>query len=126
MKSYYLSRAIVSAGLAACLALLGTPLWLSAASGMLVFLVFVWMTRSGRYVVNPGFGATALRRDERTQQIVDKAARNAFVVVTLILAGLVVYFGPVEKSDVPVGLLATGLAAGAVGYILSDFWMRKG
>ena len=126
MKSYYLSRAIVSAGLAACLTLLGTPLWLSAASGMLVFLVFVWMTLSGRYVTNPEFGATALRRDERTQQIVDKAARNAFVVVTLILAGLVVYFGTVEKSDVPVALLTTGLAAGAVVYILSDFWMQTG
>jgi len=126
MKNYYVSRAVLSAGLAGCVAPLETPLWLSAVFGILVFLVFVWMTRSGRYVVNPEFGATALPSDERTQQIVDKAARNAFVVVTLILAGLVVYYGTVEKSDVPVGLLATGLAAGAVGYILSDFWMRTG
>jgi hypothetical protein len=123
--SYIISRGILAVAMAGVFAATGTPLWLSAVIGILVFLLFLWLPRSGRYVVRPELGATALRRDERTQQITDKAARNAFVVLGLVVAGGSIYFGAAEPSQVPVGFLTTALTVGALTYFLSDLIMRR-
>lgn len=67
----------------------------------------------------------ALRRDERTQAINDKAARNGFVVTIGAIGGITLYFGSIVLTDVPVTVLSLVLALGILTYFVSDFWLRR-
>jgi hypothetical protein len=125
MTAYYVSRMLISAGLGVLLATTGATWWSAALMAGIVFLLFVWAPQSGRYAVHPELGVTALRRDERTQGITDKAARNAFVVVMLAVMGLVLYYGRLSPAEVPVPALDLLLALGAVAYFGTDLWLRR-
>lgn len=125
MTPYYVSRAVLALGLGLLFAFTGTPWWEAALMGGLVLALFLWAPQSGRYAVHPEYGVTALRRDERTQGINDKAARNAFVLSMLILAGITIYFGGLAPAVVPVVLLKRVLVFGALTYFVSDFWLRR-
>ncbi|MCJ7706065.1 MAG: hypothetical protein MUO38_00465, partial [Anaerolineales bacterium] len=63
---------------------------------------------------SPGIGRTALRRDERTQGITDKAAKNAFVVVMLAVLALILYYGRLAPAEVPAAALGLLIALGAL------------
>lgn len=125
MTRYYISRVIISAGLVLILALTGLEWWSAALVGVIVLAFFLWAPRSGRYAVHPEHGMTALRRDERTQAINDKAARNGFVVTIGAIAGVTLYFGLFGLTDVPVTVLSLVLALGILTYFVSDFWLRR-
>lgn len=123
MTLYYVSRAIITALFCFLLSATGMAWWLAALMGALVFGLFLWAPHSGRYSVHPELGVTALRRDERTQGINDKAGRNAFIAVMLALAGLVLCFG--MQGNVPASFVWYVLLLGLLVYYLSDFWLRK-
>jgi cbb3-type cytochrome oxidase maturation protein len=125
MTRYYVSRAVIAVVLASLFALTGSPWWAAVLMGGLALAFFLWAPHSGRYAVQPEHGATALRRDERTQAINDQAARNAFVVSMLILAGIAIYFGALAPALVPVTLLTLVLALGALTYFVSDALLRR-
>jgi hypothetical protein len=125
MTHYYASRAAVALAVSLLLALTGSPWWVAVLLGGLVLAFFVWAPHSGRYAVHPEHGVTALRRDERTQMINDKAARNAFVASMLALAGIAIYFGAFAAALVPVTLLELILVLGALTYLASDIWLRR-
>jgi hypothetical protein len=80
---------------------------------------------SGRYSVLPEFGITALRRDERTGVINDKAARNAFVASMLAVAVIAGYSTGVGVGLVSVRILVMILVFGLLVYYLSDFLLRR-
>lgn len=88
LSRYYISRAIISSAFGGLLAVTGSTWWMAALMGLIVFALFLWAPHSGRYAVHPELGGSALRRDERTQVISDKAARNGFVVTLLALAAM--------------------------------------
>jgi hypothetical protein len=125
MTRYYVGRAVVAIALGLLFAFTGSPWWVAALIGGLVLAFFLWAPQSGRYAVQPEHGVTALRRDERTQAINDKAARNAFVLSMLTLGAIAVYFGSVAPALVPVTLLNLVLALGALTYFASDVWLRR-
>jgi uncharacterized membrane protein len=125
MSRYYISRALISIALGALLALTGSQWWMAGLVGVIVFAYFLWAPHSGRYAVHPELGVTALRRDERTQTINDKAARNAFVATILTVAGIAVYFGTIAPANVPVAILNLALVLGILTYFVSDFWLRR-
>lgn len=125
MKAYYISRAIISIGFGALFVLGGSSWWAGLLIAALAFGWFLLAPHIGRYSVHPEFGVTALRRDERTQVINDKAARNAFVVGMLALAGVAIYFEFLALASVPVAVFKWLLILGAVAYYASDFWLRK-
>ena len=125
MTAYYVSRAVISAALTVLLALTGLEWWMAALLGVIVFAFFVWAPHSGRYSVHPELGVTALRRDERTQVINDKAARNAFVVTMLAIAGTAIYFGAIAAVSVPIAMLKWTLVLGVLVYFVSDFVLRR-
>jgi len=99
--------------------------WLAALIGVIVLAFFLWAPSSGRYAVHPEHGVMALRRDERTQAINDKAARNGFVVTIGAIGGITLYFGSIVLTDVPVTVLSLVLALGILTYFVSDFWLRR-
>ena len=125
MSAYYISRAVLSLAVGVFLALTGSAAWMAALMGVIVFGLFLWAPHSGRYAVHPELGVTALRRDERTQSVNDKAARNAFVVTMLAIAGTDIYFGAISLTSVPVALLHYVLILGAVMYFVSDLFLRR-
>ena len=125
LRPYYISRAIFSIAFGVLLYFTGSPLWQAILLGGTILGLFLWAPHSGRYSVHPEFGVTAMRRDEWTQAINDKAARNAFVAVMLLIGGAGTYFGALGAALVPAGLLRALLIAGAAVYFGSDVWMRK-
>jgi hypothetical protein len=125
MKSYYLSRAVISAAFGLLIASISSSWWTGILAGILAFAWFVLAPHIGRYVVHPEFGVTALRRDERAEIINDKAARNAFVISMLALGGMIVYFETLSLSSVPISIFKWLLIMGVLIYYVSDFWLRK-
>ena len=101
MTRYYVSRIAIALALGLLLAFTGSSWWMAVLIGGLVLALFLWAPHSGRYAVHPEHGVTALRRDEYTQVINDKAARNAFVVSMLALAGVIIYFDAFAPALVP-------------------------
>ncbi len=125
MKAYYVSRAILSIAFGAVFLLAGSVWWIAVLIAAVAFGWFFIAPRIGRYAVHPEFGVTALRRDERTQVINDKAARNAFVVSMLAVAGVAIYYEALAAGSVPVAAMKWLLVLGAVAYYASDFWLRR-
>ena len=125
MKAYYVSRAILSIGFGLLFVLGGSPWWTGLLVGAVAFGWFLLAPHIGRYAVHPEFGVTALRRDERTQGINDKAARNAFVITMLVVGGAAIYFEALALVSVPVSLFKWLLILGAVVYYASDIWLRR-
>ena len=124
MKAYYISRAIISMAFGALFAT-GSTWWTGLLAGTLAFAWFLLAPHIGRYTVHPEFGVTALRRDEHAQVINDKAARNAFVISMLALGGIIVYFGTLALTSVPIAVFRWLLILGVLIYYVSDFWLRK-
>jgi hypothetical protein len=125
MRAYYASRALISIAFGALFVFTGGGWWAGVLMAALVFGFFLWAPRSGRYVVHPELGVTALRRDEQTQAINDRAARNAFVVMGLALASLAIYYGSFVHVNVPVALLNYTLILGVAVYFISDLALRR-
>lgn len=125
MKAYYLSRAAISIALGVLLVLSGSSMWLGLLIAAIAFGWFLVAPHIGRYAVHPEFGVTALRRDERSELINDKAGRNAFVLTMIALAALIVYSGATAAAAVSLRALEGLLVLGAAVYYVSDFWLRK-
>jgi hypothetical protein len=66
-----------------------------------------------------------LQRDERTQEITDKAGRNAFIVMAFAVAGLTLCFGSTALSAMPVRFLSWTLTLGVLTYFATDLWLRR-
>jgi hypothetical protein len=124
MRAYYVSRAILSAAFGLFFALSGGTWWVGVLIGVVLFAFFLWAPRSGRYAVHPEYGMTALRRDERTQIINDRAARNAFIAIGLAVAASLLYFNAVGMA-VPTSILSLILILGIGIYYISDFILRR-
>jgi hypothetical protein len=125
MRSYYISRGVLSIIFGGAAYLISGSVWVGALSIVIVFATFILLSRSGRYVVRPEKGTTALRRDERTEAINQRSGLNAWVVVAVSGSGLVLYYSLVSPGDVPVGLLGSLLLLGLATYYVSDFWLRR-
>jgi uncharacterized protein (DUF2062 family) len=125
MKSYYFTRLVISIAFGTVVYLVIGSLPVGLVSTVLVYVVFLFLSRSGRYTVLSRQGATALRRDEWTQNINQRSGRNAWAVVATTGGGLVLYYGLISPGDVPVGLVGGLLLLGMCTYYISDFWLRK-
>lgn len=125
MIPYYLSRLGLVVIIGIFLLATGSSIWISILISVILLAFFIWAPHSSRYSVHPEFGITALRRDEFTEVINDKAARNAFVVSMLVLAGIAIYFGYEGLILIPASLIKWTLVIGILTYYGTDLWMRK-
>jgi len=122
---YYLGRAAISAVFAVLVDLAGAPWWGAVIAGIAMFGLFAWAVRSGRYVVRPEHGVTALRSDEYTRAIRDRATRYGFVAVTLALGVVAIYYGLIASAAVPVPVVGGILFLGWAVYYITDVWSRR-
>jgi hypothetical protein len=125
MKPYILSRGLLSVVFGVVIYLISRSWWLGALSAVLIFSLFLYLPRSGRYRVKPERGVTALQRDEWTERVNDKAGRNAWVVVALLGSLAILYYGLISPGDIPVNILALVIFAGIAAYYLTDLWLRR-
>ena len=125
MKRYYFTRLLISIAFGGLVYVVNGSLITGLVSAVLAFIIFVFLSRSGRYKVVSHEGATALRRDEWAQNINQRSGRNAWAVVAITGSGLVLYYGLISPGDVPVGLVGSLLLLGMCAYYISDFWLRK-
>lgn len=63
----------------------GLPLWASVSPAVAMIAYFVWLPRSGRYVLHEDQPLAPMRRNERTQAISGRAAAWAIAVETLLM-----------------------------------------
>jgi len=122
---YYMSRAALSIAFGLLFLATGSSWWMALLIGGLLLALFIWAPHSGRYAVHPEFGMTAMRRDERTQVINDRAARNAFVVSMLLLGAAAVFSGASGAISLSLNIVRLVLLSGALTYFASDLWLRK-
>jgi hypothetical protein len=124
MVWYYLTRLALVALWLLVAVVAGLPVWLSVPAAAAMIAYFVWLPRSGRYVVREDEALAPMRRDERSLAISGRAAAWAFVVETL-LAGAGVVWGVVSHQQGLAGLLALVLAAGLVTYLVAQGWLAR-
>lgn len=101
MLKYYASRLVVTAAVVTALLSAALPWWMAAATGALTLGFFILAPRSGRYVTKAEGGITALRRDERSQAVTDKASRNGFIALMLAAAAAGIYWGLIVETSIP-------------------------
>jgi hypothetical protein len=122
---YYLSRALISLAFGCVFLLAGASWWLAPIVAAVTFGFFLWAPLSGRYVVDEESGAGLLRRDERSEAISGQAARCGWGAIILSLGVVIIYYGLVSESDVPVAVLSLVLVVGSVVYWATDLWLRR-
>ena len=125
MRQYYISRIVLTVAFAVVFVMLGATWWMGVLVGIFGIAFFLVAPHSGRYAVHPEYGVTALRRDERIQNINNSAGRNAFVVLTLALGTVALYTQFAGVMTVGTSVFTWLLLLGAVVYFLSDFIQRK-
>ncbi|HUW94721.1 MAG TPA: hypothetical protein VMW58_02970 [Anaerolineae bacterium] len=121
---YYVTRLALAALWMLVTMVAGLPLWLSVPTAAAMVAYFVWLPRSGRYVVREDQPLAPMRRDERGRAVSGRAATWAFVVETL-LAGAGMVWGVVSHQEVLTGLLGLVLAAGMLTYLVAQGWMGR-
>ena len=125
MKRYYLSRGLLSILFGGLVYIVSSSIWVASVSIGLTFIIFVMLSGSERYKVNPENGFSALQRDEWAQRINDKSGRNAWVIVTIAGSVIILYCGLISLEHVPVYILGILIIAGVITYYVSDFWQRR-
>jgi hypothetical protein len=121
---YYVTRLAMVALWLLAATVAGLPIWASAlpAAGMIAY--FVWLPRSGRYVVREDQPLAPMRRDERSLAISGRAATWGFVVETLLVSAGVVW-GVLSHQQGLIGFLALVLAAGTLTYLVAQVWLGR-
>ena len=125
LRRYYVVRILISAAFAGVFYLGGLPWWMALLAAVFLIVIFLWLPRSGRYVVNNGGGASVLQRDERSQTIANRAGSIAFAVIMIAIGALAIYYGIIHPANVPVIWLNMVVALGALSYFLADIYYRR-
>jgi hypothetical protein len=121
---YYVTRlALVALWLVVAVAA-SLPIWLSVPTAAAMIAYFVWLPRSGRYVVRGDQPLAPFRRDERSQALSSRAAAWAFVVET-VLVGAGVAWGVVSQQRGLSGFLGLVMAAGLMTYLVAQAWLSR-
>jgi hypothetical protein len=121
---YYITRLVMVAVWLLVATVAGLPFWLSIPTAAAMVAYFVWLPRSGRYVVREDQPLAPMRRDERSRAVSGRAAVWAFVVETLLLgAGMV--WGTVSGQQELTGALGLVLAAGLLTYLVAQGWLGR-
>lgn len=118
---YYISRAIISAGLGIFVVLNGGwSWWAGTAMGILGFVVFLWYAHSGYYLLDLSTPLFPLRRDARSIAI-----RNQALVVAVGVGGVSYALLSLLKIVVPLpsNLGTWVFSLGVVVYFVATNWL---
>lgn len=121
---YYVTRLAMVALWLLVAMVAGLPVWLSVPTAAAMVAYFVWLPRSGRYVVREDQPLAPMRRDERGRAISGRAATWGFVVETLLVsAGMI--WGVLSHQQELAGFLGLVLAGGMLTYLVAQGWLGR-
>ena len=123
LSKYYISRVVIALAFGALSFMLNSswPRAIGLTLGALA--IFLYLPKSGRYIVRPENTMTPFRIDEYSHAIRNQAARDGFVVMTLGFFLLQTY-GAVTHTPLTARHFTLLFVAGWMIYFLSDFWRR--
>jgi hypothetical protein len=124
LSKYYISRTLIALAFGAlALILSGSwPLAIGMALGALA--IFLYLPKSGRYIIRSENSVTPFRIDEYSQTIRNQAARDGFVVMTLGFFVLQIY-SMATKTSLTANNFTLLFVFGWLTYLVSDFWRRR-
>ncbi len=122
--SFVAARLLAAALLGGLAALAGASWYVAGALAGVAAVALLVARRQGRYLA--GQRGAVLQRDERGRMIADRAARNGFVVLVLAVGAISIVAHALGRASIPLGLLEGALAAGALAWLASDAWQRRG
>ena len=124
LSKYYISRIFIAIAFGALARITGAswPVTIGFAGGALA--VFLYLPKSGHYIVLPENSVTPFRTDEYSQAIREKAARDGFVVLSLGFF-LIHAYAQVAKVSIPIPWIDVLFGVGWATYLISDLWRRR-
>ncbi len=124
LSKYYISRTLIALAFGALTLILSGSWTLAIGFSIGALVVFLYLPKSGRYLIRSENSITPFRSDEYSQAIRNQAARDGFVVLTLGFFVLQIYSMATKTA-----LSANGFTAlfviGWLTYLGSDFWRRR-
>lgn len=124
LSNYYISRTLIALVFGGLLLAIGLPWWSVVSTIVVMIAFFLWAPKSGRYIVLSKNSIVPLRADEYGQTIRNRAARDAFVVITLVIAGTI-FYGVIAQANISITLLSLIIILGWLTYFVSDFLQRR-
>ena len=125
LRWYYVTRGLMIVVWIGLLALLGTPREFILVGAIMMTAFYLWLPRSGRYVIHADKPFSPLRRDEREQAISLRAAAYAFVALLLPLAGAVLMAGLRDQDTLSTDLVSSIIAIGMVVWFAANYWLGR-
>jgi hypothetical protein len=121
---YYVSRTLLALVFGVLFLVAGLPWWAAVPITAALIAFFLWAPKSGRYVIQTDRGVAPMQEDEYGREIRNQAARDAFVVTTLGMAGAILY-GFLAETDLSIAVLGVILGLGWLTYFASDFRRKR-
>ena len=125
LRWYYVTRALLILAWVGLMDLLGTRREMILLGVLLMIARFLWLPRSGRYVISEDRPLSPLQRDERERAISLRAAAYALVatLVPLSVAVLVATFR--GQGTLSTDLVSSVIALGMVVWLGVSFWLHR-
>ena len=125
LRWYYLTRGLLVLLWALLMSMLGAQREIILTGSLLVVVLFLWLPRSGHYVVDGGNPLLPLRRDEREQAVSLRSASYAFVALAILLAVAVLYANLRAQDSLPLNVVSAILGVGMIVWLVGSLWLRR-
>ncbi|HUT15650.1 MAG TPA: hypothetical protein VMY98_05335 [Anaerolineae bacterium] len=125
LRWYYVTRGLMVLAWVGLMALLGTPREIMLVGAVLMAAFYLWLPRSGRYVIRTDRPLSPLLRDEREHAISSRAATYAFVAMLVPLAAAVLVASLRGQDAVSTDLISSIIAVSMTVWFVASFWLRR-
>lgn len=122
---YYAVRALIILAWIAVMILLKARWEIVVFGSLFIAAFFVYLPRSGRYLVRADSSPWPLRRDERERTISLQAAAYGFAAVMVMLAAAVLGAGAFGRDSLSLELVSMILAVSMIVRFVADFWLHR-
>jgi len=125
LRWYYVTRGLLILAWVGLMLLLETPREIILLGVLLMAALYLWLPRSGHYVIQQDKPFSPLLKDERERAISLRAGAYAFVVLVMMLAGTVLTAVFRDQNALSVDWISTILAVGMMVWFGANLWMHR-
>lgn len=125
LRWYYVTRGVLILAWVGLMDLLGTRREIILLGVLLMIARYLWMPRSGRYVIRADRPLSPLQRDERESAISSRAAAYAFVATLVPLAAAVLLATLRGQDTLSTDFVSSVVALGMMVWLAASFWLHR-
>jgi hypothetical protein len=122
---YYVTRGLIILAWVGVMVLLQAPSGTILLGALLMVAFYMWLPRSGRYVIQGDRPFAPLRRDEREQIISFRATSYAFAVLVALLAAVVLGADLRGQETLSADLVGITIGLGLAVWFAANVWLRR-